>query len=101
MWLEDGYCSICSITVANHQLITVIKFVVKSYTHSYFANRLHLVLHACEILLLENVHALFLEFSKTDPNTTSAPLPSTPVADCYESKSELQYMNAKTLMVAN
>ena len=47
------------------------------------------------------MHALFLEFYKTDPNTTSAPLPSTPVADCYESKSELQYMNAKTLMVAN
>ena len=27
--LEDGYCSI---TVANHRLITVIKFVAKSYT---------------------------------------------------------------------
>ena len=28
--LEDGYCSI---TVVNHQLITVIRFVSKSYTH--------------------------------------------------------------------
>ena len=28
--LEDGYCSI---TIANHQLITVIRFVAKSYTH--------------------------------------------------------------------
>ena len=29
--LEDGYCSI---TVANRRLITVIRFVAKSYTHS-------------------------------------------------------------------
>ena len=28
--LEDGYCSI---TVANHRLITVIKFIAKSYNH--------------------------------------------------------------------
>ena len=44
-WLEDGYCSI---TVANHQLITVIIFISKSYTHPWksFANRLHLVLYA-------------------------------------------------------
>jgi hypothetical protein len=28
--LENGYCSI---TIANYQLITVIKFVAKSYTH--------------------------------------------------------------------
>ena len=28
--LEDGYCSI---TVANYRLITVNKFVAKSYTH--------------------------------------------------------------------
>ena len=28
--LEDGYCNI---TVANYQLITVIRFVAKSYTH--------------------------------------------------------------------
>jgi len=28
--LEDGYCSI---TVVNNQLITVIRFVAKSYTH--------------------------------------------------------------------
>ena len=44
-WLEDGYCSI---NVANHQLITVIRFVSKSYTHPWkgFTNRLHLVLYA-------------------------------------------------------
>ena len=49
-WLEDGYCSN---TVANNQLINVIRFVSKSYTHPWkdFANRLHLVLHAYEILL--------------------------------------------------
>jgi len=29
--LEDGYCNI---TIANHRLITVIRFVAKSYTHS-------------------------------------------------------------------
>ena len=28
--LEDGYCNI---TVANHKLITVIRFVAKIYTH--------------------------------------------------------------------
>ena len=49
-WLENSYYSII---VANHQLITVIRFVVKNYTHPWkdFANRLHLVHHACEILL--------------------------------------------------
>ena len=43
-WLEDGYCSI---TVANHQLITVIRFISKIYIRPWndFANRLHLVLH--------------------------------------------------------
>ena len=30
-WLENDYCSI---TVANHWLITIIRFVAKSYTHS-------------------------------------------------------------------
>jgi len=46
--LEDGYCSI---TVVNHRLITVIRFVVKSYTHLWkdFANKLRLILHAYEI----------------------------------------------------
>ena len=46
--LENGYCSI---TVANPQLITVIRFVSKSYTHPWknFANKFRLVLHACEI----------------------------------------------------
>ena len=44
-WLKDGYCSI---TVANHQLITVIRFISKIYIRPWndFANRLHLVLHA-------------------------------------------------------
>ena len=43
--LEDDYYNI---TVANHRLITVIRFVAKSYTHPwiFFANRLHLVHHA-------------------------------------------------------
>ena len=46
--LEDSYSSI---TVANRRLITVIRFVAKSYTHPWkgFANRPHLVLHACKI----------------------------------------------------
>ena len=54
--LEDGYCSI---TVANHRLITIIRFVVKSYTHLWkgFANKLHLVLHALKILFLGSVCA--------------------------------------------
>ena len=44
-WLEDGYCSI---TIVNHPLITVIRFVAKNYAHPQkgFANKLHLVLHA-------------------------------------------------------
>ena len=42
--LEDGYCSI---TTANYRLITVIKFVAKSYTYSWknFTNRLYLIFH--------------------------------------------------------
>ena len=50
-WLKNGYCSI---TVANHWLITVIKFVAKSYIHPWkdFTNRLHLALHACKIFFL-------------------------------------------------
>ena len=54
--LEDGYCSI---TVANHRLITVIRFVVKNYTHPWkdFANKIRLVLHACEIFFSEIVCA--------------------------------------------
>ena len=48
--LEDGHCSI---TVVNHQLITIIRFISKSYIRlrKSFANRFHLVLHACEILV--------------------------------------------------
>ena len=30
-WFEDGYCSI---TVANYRLITIVRFIAKSYTHS-------------------------------------------------------------------
>ena len=50
-WLEDYYCSI---TVVNHQLITVIRFVAKSYIRLWkdFVNRLHLALYACEIFFL-------------------------------------------------
>jgi len=42
--LEHNYCNI---TVANHRLITVIKFVVKSYIHPLkdFTNKFRLVLH--------------------------------------------------------
>ena len=49
VWLDDGYCSI---TVANRRLITVIRFVVKSYIYPWkdFANKLRLVLHAWKIL---------------------------------------------------
>ena len=65
-WLEDGYCSI---TVANNKLITVIRFVSKSYTHPWkgFANRLHLVLHACEILFSENVRKKLTVETKHHP----------------------------------
>ena len=61
--LEDGYCSI---TVANHRLVTVIRFVAKSCTHPWkgFANRLHLVHHTCEILFSENMCARILAWSK-------------------------------------
>ena len=40
------------VTVANHWLITVIRFVAKNYTRSWrdFANRFYLVLHAYKIL---------------------------------------------------
>jgi len=52
--LENGYCSI---TVVNHQLITVIRFAAKNYTHPWksFANRLRLVLHECKISFLTYV----------------------------------------------
>ena len=47
--LEDDHCSI---TVANHRLIIIIRFVVKSYTHLWkdFENKIRLVLHACKII---------------------------------------------------
>ena len=43
--LEDACCSI---TAANYRLITVIRFVTKSYTHlkKKFTNKLRLVLYA-------------------------------------------------------
>ena len=46
--LEDGYCSI---TIANHRLITVISFVAKSYTHflKKISNKFYLVFYAYEI----------------------------------------------------
>ena len=52
--LEDGYYSI---TVANHKLIIVIKFIAQSCTHLWkkFANKFHLVQHACKILFLARV----------------------------------------------
>ena len=45
-WLENDYYSI---TVANHILITIIRFISKSYTHMWkdFANKFCLVLHTC------------------------------------------------------
>ena len=44
-WLEDNYCSI---TVTNHRLITIIRFIAKSYIHLWksFVNKFYLVLHA-------------------------------------------------------
>ena len=70
-WLEDGYCSI---TVANQQLITTIRFVSKSYTHPWkdFANRLRLVLHACEILFSKNVREKFAVYPNTAMHGRSA-----------------------------
>ena len=43
---EDGYCSI---TIANHRLVTVVRFVAKNYTHPWkvFANRFHLIHYTC------------------------------------------------------
>ena len=59
--LEDGYCSI---TIANHGLITVIIFVSKSYTHPWkgFTNKFRLLLHACIRLFVKI-------FSWCKPNT--------------------------------
>ena len=63
-WLEDCYCSI---TVANHQLITIIRFISKSYTHPWigFANKLRLVLHACKILYSKNLRKKFTVYPNT------------------------------------
>ena len=46
--LEDGYCSI---TVVNHELIRLIRFVAQSCTHLWkdFTNKLRLALHAYNI----------------------------------------------------
>ena len=68
------------VTVANHRLITVIKFVAKSYTHPLknFTNKFYLLLYACEILFLKNVRAIFIE-CQTRPkvNTSRALISST------------------------
>ena len=93
-WLEDGYCSI---TVANHQLITVIRFVSKSYTHPWkgFTNRLHLVLHGCEILFSKNLHENFTVVSKHGQY-----LRATPATVRWLNNQELlkkKYMKNKTL----
>ena len=50
--LDDGHSSI---TVANHELITIIRLVAKSYTHlwKFFTNRLYLVIHAYKIFFSE------------------------------------------------
>ena len=79
--LEDGYCSI---TVASHRLITVVRFVAKSYTHllKNFANRFYLVHHACEIFFSKSLRARIVA-KQTRPRSSSLlmhamdrPLPS-------------------------
>ena len=52
--LEIDYCSI---NVANHRSITIIRFVAKSYVHLWksFTNRPHLILHTCKIFLVAQV----------------------------------------------
>ena len=57
-WLDNCYCSI---TVANNQLIIIIRFVSKNYTHPWkcFANRLHLVLHIWKKKFSKNVRKKF------------------------------------------
>ena len=69
--LEDDYCSI---TVANHRLIIVIRFVAKNYIHPWndFANRLHLVLHARKIFFPKNMRARILVLSKQSQCLTIA-----------------------------
>ena len=53
--LEDGYCSI---TVVNHRLITVLRFVVKSYIHPWkdFTNKFRLVFYPFDFFLGTRVH---------------------------------------------
>ena len=62
--LDDGYCSI---TVVNHRLITIIRFVVKSYTHPWksFTNKLRLVLYALKIFFSRIVRATHAMQPKT------------------------------------
>ena len=71
--LEDGYYCI---TVANHRLITVIRFVVKGYTHpwKFFTNKLRLVLHACEILFSRIVCYSMIGKNKQGPRKNTPPL---------------------------
>lgn len=53
--LEDGHCSI---TVANHGLIRLVRFIASNCTHLWkgFANRLYLVSHACKIFWVNFFH---------------------------------------------
>ena len=58
--LEDGYCSI---TIANHELITVNRFVTKNYTYlwKFFTNKhtfsiLYIEDFFCEIFTVETKH---------------------------------------------
>ena len=59
--IKSGYCSI---TVANYDGTLLIRFVSKNYTHPQkdFANKLHLVHHACIRLFLK-------KNSRSHPNT--------------------------------
>ena len=65
--LERGYCSI---NIANQRLITVIRFVVKSYTYPWkvFVNKLHLVLHALKILF----SGIVCRSCRSEPNRARA-----------------------------
>jgi len=71
---EDGYCSI---TVVNHRLITIIRFIVKNYTHPWkdFANKFRLVLHAYEIFFSEIVCDSHDRKTKQGPYTVCMPCP--------------------------
>jgi len=52
--IKRGYCSI---TVANYDGTWLIRFISKSYIHPQkdFANKFHLVLHACICLFVKKI----------------------------------------------